>query len=131
MATAQNTKAPSLKRGMAFVLTALLALGAGFVLSFGLPRLDHTANALRPQNSPAYEALDEIKSHLTQNRDPLWLITTGQNETEVARHLEQAASVLARAATNRLIDSFHPSHCALAATGLSGGQSRRRGRDSG
>lgn len=106
VATAQNTKVPSSKPGMAFSLTALLALGAGLVLSFGWPRLDHTANALRPQNSPAYAALDEIKNHLTQNREPLWLITTGQNETEVAHHLEQAASVLGRAATNQLIDSF-------------------------
>ncbi|HEX4644427.1 MAG TPA: MMPL family transporter, partial [Verrucomicrobiae bacterium] len=105
-ATAQNTNARSVSPGIAFGLTALLALAAGIVLSFGPPKLDHTANALRLQNSPAYAALDEIKNYLTQNREPLWLITTGQNEAEVARHLEQAASVLGRAATNRLIDNF-------------------------
>ena len=66
-------------------LTALVVLGAIWFLSFGIPKLDHTANALRPQNSPAYAALDEIKTHLVQNREPLWLITRGTDEMEIAR----------------------------------------------
>jgi predicted RND superfamily exporter protein len=89
-----------------FTLTALLVLVAGFVLSFGFPALDHTANALRPQNSAAYAALDEIKLRLNQKREPLWLIITGTNEQEIARRLDQVTVILERAVSNRFIDSF-------------------------
>ncbi len=87
-------------------ITALLILGAATVLNYGIPKLDHSANALRPQNSAAYAALDEIKAHLAQNREPLWLITRGQDEMEIARHLEAATPILERAASNHVIGSF-------------------------
>jgi len=37
----------------------------------GLPRIDPTANALRPKNSPSYTALAQIQINLGQKRDPL------------------------------------------------------------
>ena len=86
--------------------TALVALGALLILSFGIPRLDHSANALRPQNSSAYAALDEIKTNLAQNREPLWLITRGHDEMEVARRLESVKPLLEQAASNHTIGSF-------------------------
>lgn len=86
--------------------TAVLILGAIVVLSTGIPALDHSANALRPQNSPAYTALDEIKANLAQNREPLWLIARGHDEMEIARQLEAATPILERAVSNHLIGSF-------------------------
>ncbi|HXT39513.1 MAG TPA: MMPL family transporter, partial [Candidatus Angelobacter sp.] len=60
--------------------TAALFLAAMITLLSGRPRMDATANALRPRNSPAYSALEEIKLQLNQKREPLWLIVEGQNE---------------------------------------------------
>ena len=90
----------------AFGATALLVLGASATLISGLPRLDHTADALRPQNSPAYGALDEIKARLAQHREPLWILTRGRDESEIARRLERAGALLQRAASNQLIAAF-------------------------
>ena len=94
------------RKGFIFGATALLVLGTIGVLSSGIPHLDHTADALRPRNSPSYAALDEIKTHLAQNREPLWLITRGANETEIARNLEAAGPILERAVSNQTIGSF-------------------------
>ena len=76
------------------------------MLSSGIPKLDHTADALRPQHSPAYAALDEIKKEITQNREPLWLITKGRDELEIARRLEDIRPVLETAVSNHQIASF-------------------------
>src|SRR5437899_5667883 len=92
----------------AFGTTALLVLGASATLISGLPRLDHTADALRPQNSPAYGALDEIKARLAQHREPLWILTRGRDESEIAGRLERAGGLLQRAASNPLIAAFAP-----------------------
>jgi uncharacterized protein len=86
--------------------TAVLVLGAIGVLSFGIPHLDHTANALRPRNSPSYAALDEIKANLAQDREPLWLITRGTDEADIARRLKAARPILERAVSNQMIGSF-------------------------
>src|SRR5947207_12909324 len=76
------------------------------VLIFGLPHMDRTANALRPRNSSAYSALDEIKTFLNQKREPLWLLVGGQTEAEVARRLDEVQPALARAVPNNAIASF-------------------------
>src|SRR5262249_46638414 len=80
-----------------FVITGLLFLFTILVLLRGFPCVDPTANSLRPRNSPAYSALEEIKRELNQGREPLWLIIGGRNEIEVAHRLEQTEAVLARA----------------------------------
>ena len=95
-----------LRSNAAFGATALLVLGASATLISGLPRLDHTADALRPQNSPAYGALDEIKARLAQHREPLWILTSGRDESEIAGRLERAGALLQRAASNQLIAAF-------------------------
>jgi len=76
------------------------------ILGRGLPTVDPTANSLRPRNSPAYAALDEIKKELNQGREPLWLIIGGQTEIEVAHRLASAQAVLSRAVSNNLITDF-------------------------
>jgi predicted exporter/lauroyl/myristoyl acyltransferase len=91
---------------LVFGLTGLLILTGIVLLASGLPGMDHTANALRPRNSPAYAALDEIKTHLTQNREPLWLIAQGRDENEIAQRLRAAQPMLEQAVTNHLISTF-------------------------
>jgi lauroyl/myristoyl acyltransferase len=95
----------SLRSRLVLGSTALLIVAAILVLSFGVPSLDHSANALRPQNSAAYAALDDIKNELT-HREPLWLIIRGHDEVEVAHRLEAAKAVLEQAASDGVIASF-------------------------
>jgi uncharacterized protein len=86
--------------------TALLLVATGTILLFGLPRVDPTANALRPRNSPAYAALDEIQAHLNQRREPLWLLMSDPDIEGLGRRLEQVEAVLDSAVSNRLISGF-------------------------
>jgi predicted RND superfamily exporter protein len=90
----------------AFLATAFLITICAVILYSGLPRMDPTANALRPRNSQAYAALDEIKNQLNQKREPLWVLVAGNRELEVANRLERLEPVLARAVSNNIIDSF-------------------------
>lgn len=87
--------------------TALLCFVSLFILARrGTPIMDHSANALRPLKSPAYAALDEIKTNLVQDRDPLWLIARGHDELEIAHRLEAAQPILEAAASNQVISAF-------------------------
>lgn len=94
------------KNRFVFATTALLILLAVVVLSSGVPRLDRSADALRPRNSPAYTALDDIRAKLSQNHEPLWLIAEGRDEMEVAEHLKEATPILENAVSNHVIASF-------------------------
>ncbi len=91
---------------LVFVVTASLLILATLVLLRGLPLVDPTANSLRPRDSLAYGALDEIKKELNQGRDPAWLIIGGRNEDEVAHHLDAVELVLKGAVSNNLITAF-------------------------
>ncbi len=91
---------------MVFAFTAALLLCACVVLTRGLPAMDPTASALRPQRSAAYAALDDIKVHLNQKREPLWLIIGGQTETDVARRLDKLQLALARAVSEQIIAGY-------------------------
>jgi len=87
-----------------FGLTAAVAVSAIAVLLWlGRPPIDPTGDALRPRNSPAYAAMDEIQKHLTKEREPVWLIVGGRTEAGVARRLDQVQAVLERSASNHLI----------------------------
>lgn len=94
-------------RTTTLAVTAALVLASGTVLISGPPRMDPTANALRPRNSQAYAALDEIKNHLNQKREPLWLLVSGTDEAQVGQRLEPLEPLLARAAKNHLIESYN------------------------
>lgn len=102
------TPPPGPRRARAiFVLTTLLMLfGFGTLLWRGLPRVDSTANTLRPRNSAAYAALDKITTNLDQSRQPLWLIVDGETVADVAARLAAIQPVLDRAVSNKVIASF-------------------------
>lgn len=91
---------------MTFGLTAFLILGCvGFLLS-GLPKMDTTANALRPRDSQAYATLDELKQNLNQKREPLWLVVSGRDEMAVARRLNSVLPILNAAVSNQTLSGF-------------------------
>lgn len=91
---------------LVWVLTAALILGCTVVLLSGLPKLDASAKALEPRGSQAYAGVAAIKQHLNQNRDPLWLVVAGANESEVARRLDAAMPALDMAVSNQTLASF-------------------------
>jgi uncharacterized protein len=87
--------------------TGALILISIVVLSFGIPKMDSTANALRPRDSKAYAALDTIQQQLGQKQEPLWLLVSGANETEVAKKLDAAKPVLDQAVTNHVLTGYN------------------------
>jgi len=89
-----------------FAATAALIPLSIAVLLFGFPKMDATANALRPRRSAAYAAMDEIKRELSQQREPLWLLVSGTNETEVANRLVAVESALNNAVSRKTISGF-------------------------
>ncbi len=102
-----NALPPSRPRStFVFSLTAAVLVSTIVVLALGYPPIDPTANALRPRNSPAYAAMDEIQAHLNQKREPLWLILGGHTVESVAQRLDQVQTVLTHAVSNGLIAGF-------------------------
>ena len=95
-----------LRRRLVFAITVWVVLLTGAVLLTGLPRIDPTANALRPRNSPAYLAVEQLQALLGQKREPLWLVLAGKTVMQVGNELDQAQSVLSRATSNGLITGF-------------------------
>lgn len=89
-----------------FGLSALLVIGSLAVLAFGFPRMDSTADPLRPRESPAYSAAEEIKNNLNQKREPLWLLVAGKTEAEVAQQLKQSEGPLSQVVSNHVIAGF-------------------------
>jgi predicted exporter len=87
-------------------VTALLVIVAGGVVMARSPRLDRTANALRPPSAGADAALEEVTAALGLPKDPLWVVVAGTNETAVSERLFRAESRLQQAQTNRLISGF-------------------------
>lgn len=92
--------------GFTVAFTAALFLGCIVVLFRGLPQLDASSKALQPRNSPAYAAVEQIKEHLNQKREPLWLILAGRDENEVARRLDTVLPALESAVSNGTLASF-------------------------
>jgi predicted RND superfamily exporter protein/lauroyl/myristoyl acyltransferase len=89
-----------------FALTGLVVIITVAVLTFGLPRIDPTADALRPRRSSAYSAMDEVQTQLARSKEPLWLVTSGKTISGVAQTLERIQSVLTDAVSNHLIAGF-------------------------
>ena len=91
---------------LAVGVTLTLAAIAGLVLSFHLPPLDRTANALKPQHSEAQAALEEMTAAIGIPPDPLWVIISGHQEQEVFEILSQAEGILQRAVSNQTISGY-------------------------
>ncbi|MGA2029220.1 MAG: MMPL family transporter [Verrucomicrobiota bacterium] len=89
-----------------FAFMAALILFCTTVLFSGFPKMDTSTNALQPRNSRAYAALDAIKQNLSQNREPLWLVVSGKNESEVARKLDAIEPILEDAVSNQVLTGF-------------------------
>jgi predicted RND superfamily exporter protein/lauroyl/myristoyl acyltransferase len=84
-------------------LTILIVLVAGAILCVHRPGLDKTGNALRPQSGEAETTLDEIKSEMGLPPDPLWLVISGSQESEVFQRLKLAEGILNAAASNQIV----------------------------
>ena len=89
-----------------FALTILVCAFAFAILSRGVPGMDHSANALRPRNSPSYGALEQIKAMVTQNREPIWIIAHDRDAHVIGAHLDAAQPILDAAVSNGVIGSF-------------------------
>lgn len=94
----------SRKKTVFIISAAVLIFGFGVLIAFGFPPIDATANALRPNNSPAYNSLDAIQKKLSQ-REALWLIVGGSNITDVGSRLTEVDAVLKRAESNNVVSS--------------------------
>ena len=88
------------------LLTGLILLGAGAVLCFRQPGLDRTGNALQPQHGEAQTTLDEITSELGLPPQPLWVIISGKDESEVYQRLTNADALLGNAVSNQVIGRY-------------------------
>ncbi len=95
-----------LARFFVFGATAFLVVASIATLVFGFPKMDATANALRPRNSQAYAALEEIKRQFSPLREPLWMLVGGRTESEVALGLDAVELVLGNAVSNRTLSGF-------------------------
>ncbi len=100
-AAAAGTGAASSRAAMG--VTALVIVLAGAVLLAQRPRLDRTANALRPQTAGAETALEEVTTGLGLPNDPLWVVVSGTNEAAVYERLVKAESLLKQAQSNQVI----------------------------
>ena len=103
----QDAGAPkTTNSAVVLVLTALVIIGCVAVLFRGMPQLDASSKALQPRNSAAYAAVELIKEHLNQKREPLWLIVAGRDESEVASRLDAVLPALESAVSNGALASF-------------------------
>ena len=89
-----------------FTITASLILLCAAILFSGLPKMDTSANALRPRDSQAYTTLDAIQNNLGQTREPLWLVIAGRDENDVASKLDAVLPTLNAAVYNQTLSGF-------------------------
>src|ERR1017187_3650371 len=95
---------PHLRTAMA--VTVLVLFTACIILCFRWPGLDKSGNALRSQRGEAETALAEITSEMGLPPEPLWLIVSGQQETDVYRRLNIAEGMLKSAVSNHIIGAY-------------------------
>jgi uncharacterized protein len=92
---------------VAWATTALIFVSAVLILVWVRPKLDRTADSLRPLNSSAYDALEQVKSQLSGMAEPEWLIVSGGDESELARKLDLVEPILQKGITNGELSSFN------------------------
>ncbi len=80
----------SVRRRGAWATSALVLFLGGTLLVKGLPGVDGSARSLRPRESEAYAALDQMLKHLADDSQLLSLVISGKNEEEVAQRLQVA-----------------------------------------
>lgn len=87
------------------VTVGLLAVAVGLVAWKGV-RFDPSPNVLKPRNSEANAALEQIKARFGRTHEPLWVLIPGKTEGVVARRLAEVDAVLQRAVSNGWIAGF-------------------------
>jgi uncharacterized protein len=91
----------------AFAISIFIFIAACGVLCFLRPRMDRSGDALRPMHSEAEAALDELTDKMMElYAQPLWVIVSGENESQVYQRLTNAESLLNGAVSNQIIDKF-------------------------
>jgi uncharacterized protein len=95
-----------LRAKLVFAATGTLMLFSAAVLSFGWPKMDASTHAMEPRHSQAYAALDAIKENLSQKQEPLWLVVSGRDESEVSRRLTATKPALDKAVAKGLLTGF-------------------------
>jgi predicted exporter len=89
-----------------WLISVLLLLASAAVLWQNGPRFDHSPNVLKPKNSTANAALEQIKARFEHTEEPLWVLIPGKDEAEVAQGLALVNRVLSQAVSNQLIAGF-------------------------
>ena len=87
-------------------VTALCMLSGAWVLWRQGVRFDRSPDALKPRNSQAYAAVEQMKKRLGRTDEPAWVIVRGNSEAEIARKLGAVESWLERGVGERAIKSF-------------------------
>lgn len=90
----------------AWIGTAIFGVMILGALARGLPRIDESADPLRPRQSEAFDALTKVQKQLTRGRDPYWVVTAAPSIQEVRERLERAAPILQKAASNGFVANF-------------------------
>lgn len=88
-------------------LTAILLLLVFTVLiKRGWPKTTGDTTPLRPRQSQAYSAMEELQARLGRTNDPLWLLVSGTTAEEVADSLATTDAVLAKALAQGEVASY-------------------------
>ena len=88
-----NFSMKAVSPGWSISLTFGLILSGIAVAAFMPPKVDYSSKPLRPRNSEAYSAMEQIRARLGQS-DPYWLLIRGADEQQVAEKLNAAHSAL-------------------------------------
>lgn len=89
------------------VTGALLAVVLLSLAGRGLPLLTTSAEPLRPRQSAAYAAMDELNFQFGRTNDPIWLLFDGPNEISVATQMAATRTALTAAQDRDQIGSFN------------------------
>lgn len=85
----------------------LAAVAIGLVLCVrGLPPVTSSADPLRPRQSGAYAAMDELKLKLGRTNEPTWAVFRGPEPGAIGDDLARAETALAAAQTRGEVSSF-------------------------
>ena len=105
---ADNTtkQSPGLTARWPWASTLGLLIVCSTMLAMRGPTFDNSPDALRPKNSPAYAAVEEIKQRLGRGEEPLWVLTSGQDEQAVAIRLRQTELALSNAASAGFLTDY-------------------------
>lgn len=83
-------------------ITFVLLAVAAFMLVKPRPRFDRSPGALKPKNSQAYAAVEQIKNRLGRPDEPVWIMVHGKDEQQVADRLALAQPWLEQGLSNSI-----------------------------